>query len=159
MFYNDLENQLELINTFHEKIIKEIDRQEIANNSIEELYKKTKKNGILVMGHNPREHFILADDFTPESNRISIAEFPNFQKRYNNFKRALEAANVSEKNLQEWLNEREQIGQIQFCKTSPLSIALQESGRFKPLHFSNISLDYEYFTQPQTVPLIWQKVK
>lgn len=160
-FYHVLDNYITHLirgETIPIPIPKDINRQAITDNIIEKVHKKVAKNGVLVMGEHPKEHFILADKFTNQQNIMKLRDLPAYQANQPAFRKFLTTLEPIFEKFQ-CGKEFKRVGEIKICRKSPIQIALERDGRFEPLEYSNVALDVDWFTEKQQFATVWQKVK
>ncbi len=159
VFYHVLDNHITPVIRGETVLIPQnINRQIIANNRINKVYEKLDPNGAFILGDHPKEHFILADEFTDPQNIMKLRDLPAYQANQSIFRKFLTTLEPIFEKFQ-CGKELRRVGEIKICRKSPIQIALEKDGRFKPLEYSNVVLDVDWFTEKQQFATVWQKVK
>jgi len=157
--YHDMENHLnEVISGYVDSAPKDIDRQAIANNLINNIDKTVDKNGVFMLGNHEKDHIFLTDNFTSPSDVRKVGDLPDFQKCLKSYKDYI-IKYRQPKLHKEYLEDWERVADIEFYAKSPIQSALERDKRFVPIFNSPVNFETDFFTEKYSMPTVWQKVK
>lgn len=117
---------------------KSVDRQSVCSDFADKIHYALDENGVFAIGDHVKDHFFIADDFTPSGNTTDFLDF-----------------NPSNEIIEKFKLNTKRIETTKICKESPLKIALERDGRFNPIAYS----DVEFIDRVYQMPTVWQKVK
>lgn len=149
---------------FREKSFSE--KQAVADAIVDKVYDKLEIGGVFALGNSLNESIFLAGKNTPIEDTIRFGDTKAYQKRVdglrkhvnNSFVRAdaklIPLIQTGRELMIMKLETLEDSADVRILKKTPMQIALERDGRFKPVYTSEVSS-----MEGIEIPTVWIKVK